>query len=154
MVVFYFFAPRMLRSVPYGVEVSRAEGPAPSLRSSCDPWHCKFCAGRLDTQESQSFQESVRPQPATPNPPSALDTCLQSRNVMDIYVPRKKWRRKGPRPVGIFITGGAWIIGYKGERPLMAVWLGCKEIFKRNATHVHCTNSNTPPPTLITTTIS
>lgn len=62
MVVFYFFAPRMLRSVPYGVE---------------------------------------------------------SRNVMDIYVPRKKWRRKGPRPVVIFITGGAWIIGYKGWGALL-----------------------------------
>ena len=57
MMIFYYFSPRVIRSVPYGI---------------------------------------------------------QSRNVLDIYLPRRKWRRKGPCPVVIYVTGGAWIIGYKG----------------------------------------
>lgn len=62
MMVFYFLSPRLLRSIPYGIE---------------------------------------------------------SRNMLDIYVPRKKWRRRGPRPVVIFLTGGAWTIGYKAWGALL-----------------------------------
>jgi prenylcysteine alpha-carboxyl methylesterase len=57
MIAFYYFSPRVIRSVPYGT-----------------------------------------------NP----------RNVLDIYLPRSRWRKKGPCPVIIYVTGGAWIIGYKG----------------------------------------
>ena len=57
MIAFYYFSPRVIRSVPYGT-----------------------------------------------NP----------RNVLDIYLPRSRWRKKGPCPVVIYVTGGAWIIGYKG----------------------------------------
>lgn len=57
MIVFYFFSPRMLRSIAYG---------------------------------------------------------SKPRNRLDVYVPRKKWRRAGAMPTVIFITGGAWTIGYKG----------------------------------------
>lgn len=39
---------------------------------------------------------------------------MQPRNRLDVFIPRKAWARKGPRPVVIFITGGAWTIGYKG----------------------------------------
>mmetsp|Transcript_18243 Transcript_18243/g.51089 ORF Transcript_18243/g.51089 Transcript_18243/m.51089 type:complete len:386 (+) Transcript_18243:2-1159(+) len=36
------------------------------------------------------------------------------RNTLDVYVPRLKWlTMEGPRPVVIYITGGAWTIGYK-----------------------------------------
>lgn len=57
MILFYFFSPRLLRSVPYGA---------------------------------------------------------QPRNRLDIYLPRKKWRANGQRcPVCIYVTGGAWTIGYK-----------------------------------------
>lgn len=62
MIVFYFFSPRLLRSVPFGAE---------------------------------------------------------ARNRVDIFVPRKRWRRLGPRPVVIFITGGAWTIGYKAWGALL-----------------------------------
>ncbi|KAL4424612.1 hypothetical protein ABPG77_002230 [Micractinium sp. CCAP 211/92] len=62
MIVFYFFSPRMLRSVPYG---------------------------------------------------------LEARNRLDIFLPRKEWRRRGPRPTVIFITGGAWTIGYKAWGALL-----------------------------------
>lgn len=56
MIVFYFFSPRLLRSIPYG---------------------------------------------------------SKSRNRLDVYLPRRRWRRKGPCPVVIYVTGGAWTIGYK-----------------------------------------
>jgi prenylcysteine alpha-carboxyl methylesterase len=63
MILFYYFSPRVIRSVPYGT---------------------------------------------------------QSRNVLDIYLPRRKWRRKGSCPVVIYVTGGAWIIGYKAWGALFA----------------------------------
>lgn len=40
---------------------------------------------------------------------------LQPRNRLDVFLPRKEWRAAGPRPTVIFITGGAWTIGYKGR---------------------------------------
>ena len=46
---------------------------------------------------------------------------MQPRNRLDVFLPRKEWRAAGPRPTVIFITGGAWTIGYKGELPL-GVW--------------------------------
>lgn len=60
MIFFYYFSPRVIRSVPYGTK---------------------------------------------------------PRNVMDIYLPRRRWRKKGVCPVVVYVTGGAWIIGYKGEVP-------------------------------------
>ncbi len=60
----------------------------------------------------------ARPWPSQPPsllPPVDLAPCLQARNRLDIFLPRKEWRRRGPRPTVIFITGGAWTIGYKGE---------------------------------------
>lgn len=56
MTMFYFFSPRVLRSIPYGTK---------------------------------------------------------PRNRLDVYLPRRRWRRKGPCPVVIYVTGGAWTIGYK-----------------------------------------
>ena len=56
MIVFYFFSPRLLRSIPYG---------------------------------------------------------SKPRNRLDVYLPRRRWRLKGPCPVVIYVTGGAWTIGYK-----------------------------------------
>lgn len=41
------------------------------------------------------------------------------RNRLDIFLPRKRWRAHGPRPVVIFITGGAWTIGYKAWGALL-----------------------------------
>jgi prenylcysteine alpha-carboxyl methylesterase len=40
---------------------------------------------------------------------------MQPRNRLDIFLPRRKWRGKGPLPVVVYVTGGAWTIGYKGE---------------------------------------
>jgi prenylcysteine alpha-carboxyl methylesterase len=56
MILFYFFSPRLQRSIPYGTK---------------------------------------------------------PRNRLDVYLPRKKWRRRGKCPVVIYITGGIWTIGYK-----------------------------------------
>ena len=56
MILFYFFSPRLQRSIPYGTK---------------------------------------------------------ERNRLDVYLPRKKWRRQGLCPVVIYVTGGAWTIGYK-----------------------------------------
>ena len=57
MIAFYFFSPRLLRSVPYG---------------------------------------------------------SKPRNRLDVYLPRRAWRRRGATcPVVIYVTGGAWTIGYK-----------------------------------------
>lgn len=63
MIVFYYFSPRVLRSIPYGV---------------------------------------------------------QARNRLDVYVPRRKWVRKGPCPVAVVVIGGAWCIGYKAWGALLA----------------------------------
>ncbi|KAK9798997.1 hypothetical protein WJX73_000658 [Symbiochloris irregularis] len=42
------------------------------------------------------------------------------RNRLDLYVPRNHWRMEsGPRPVVIYITGGAWMIGYKAWGSLL-----------------------------------
>mmetsp|Transcript_8588 Transcript_8588/g.20641 ORF Transcript_8588/g.20641 Transcript_8588/m.20641 type:complete len:318 (+) Transcript_8588:391-1344(+) len=38
----------------------------------------------------------------------------EPRNCLDVYVPRLRWlTQKGPRPVVVYVTGGAWVIGYK-----------------------------------------
>lgn len=59
MIVFYFFSPRLLRSIAFG---------------------------------------------------------SKPRNRLDVFVPRRRWQRQGPLPTVIFITGGAWTIGYKGKQ--------------------------------------
>jgi prenylcysteine alpha-carboxyl methylesterase len=35
------------------------------------------------------------------------------RNRLDVYLPRRRYRTAGPCPVLIYVTGGAWTIGYK-----------------------------------------
>lgn len=35
------------------------------------------------------------------------------RNLLDLYIPYRRWMRQGKVPVVVFITGGAWMIGYK-----------------------------------------
>jgi acetyl esterase/lipase len=47
--------------------------------------------------------------------PLVLPLLMQPRNRLDIFLPRKEWRQRGPRRTVIFVTGGAWTIGYKGE---------------------------------------
>lgn len=48
----------------------------------------------------------------------------ESRQVLDLYVPPGHWARRseGLRPVVIYVTGGAWTIGYKGG--LVGGWWG------------------------------
>ena len=43
---------------------------------------------------------------------------VESRNALDIYLPRKKWRRMGPCPVIIYVTGG--MACRRGPRPTRA----------------------------------
>ncbi|KAL6783870.1 hypothetical protein ACKKBG_A03820 [Auxenochlorella protothecoides x Auxenochlorella symbiontica] len=62
MIVFYFFSPRLLRSIAFG---------------------------------------------------------SKPRNRLDVFVPRRRWQRQGPLPTVIFITGGAWTIGYKAWGALL-----------------------------------
>ena len=47
--------------------------------------------------------------------PFVLAPPAQPRNRLDIFLPRKHWRREGPRPTVVFVTGGAWTIGYKAS---------------------------------------
>ena len=42
------------------------------------------------------------------------------RNLMDIYFPPTTNERVGKRPVVLYVTGGAWIIGYKAWGALLA----------------------------------
>ncbi|KAI8111889.1 hypothetical protein M9435_004387 [Picochlorum sp. BPE23] len=51
---------------------------------------------------------------------SCVPYGVESRNVLDIYLPRRRWRRQGQCPVVIYVTGGAWIIGYKAWGALFA----------------------------------
>ncbi|XP_024974232.1 probable isoprenylcysteine alpha-carbonyl methylesterase ICMEL2 [Cynara cardunculus var. scolymus] len=49
----------------------------------------------------------------------------QPRNRLDLYLPKKI---DSPKPVIIFVTGGAWIIGYKGWGSLLGFQLAEREI--------------------------
>ena len=47
---------------------------------------------------------------------------LQPRNLLDLYLPRRKRLKSGDSkklPVVVFVTGGAWIIGYKAWGALL-----------------------------------
>ncbi|KAL8218587.1 hypothetical protein R6Q57_021960 [Mikania cordata] len=43
----------------------------------------------------------------------------QPRNKLDIYLPKNDGKNDGPKPVIAFITGGAWVIGYKAWGSLL-----------------------------------
>lgn len=45
---------------------------------------------------------------------------VSPRNLMDMYFPPTSNERTGQRPVVVFVTGGAWIIGYKAWGALVA----------------------------------
>ncbi|KAL7614282.1 probable isoprenylcysteine alpha-carbonyl methylesterase ICMEL2 [Lactuca sativa] len=49
----------------------------------------------------------------------------QPRNRLDLFLPKDK---DGPKPVIIFVTGGAWMIGYKGLGALFALPLAERDI--------------------------
>lgn len=44
----------------------------------------------------------------------------QPRNLLDLYIPYRHWLADGDVPVVVFVTGGAWTIGYKAWGALMA----------------------------------
>ncbi|KAK9063765.1 hypothetical protein SSX86_017637 [Deinandra increscens subsp. villosa] len=43
----------------------------------------------------------------------------QPRNKLDIYLPKSNGKNDSPKPVIAFITGGAWVIGYKAWGSLL-----------------------------------
>ncbi|XP_011008823.1 PREDICTED: probable isoprenylcysteine alpha-carbonyl methylesterase ICMEL1 isoform X2 [Populus euphratica] len=49
----------------------------------------------------------------------------QPRNRLDLYLPKNK---DGPKPVVAFVTGGAWIIGYKAWGSLLGQQLSERDI--------------------------
>ncbi|KAJ4848213.1 putative isoprenylcysteine alpha-carbonyl methylesterase icmel1 [Turnera subulata] len=49
----------------------------------------------------------------------------QPRNRLDLYLPKNK---DGPKPVVAFVTGGAWIIGYKAWGSLLGQQLSDRDI--------------------------
>ncbi|KAL3631301.1 putative isoprenylcysteine alpha-carbonyl methylesterase icmel1 [Castilleja foliolosa] len=49
----------------------------------------------------------------------------QPRNRLDLYLPKNK---NGPKPVVAFVTGGAWIIGYKAWGSLLGLQLSERDI--------------------------
>ncbi|XP_074274710.1 isoprenylcysteine alpha-carbonyl methylesterase ICME-like [Silene latifolia] len=49
----------------------------------------------------------------------------QPRNSLDLYLPKNS---EGPKPVVAFITGGAWIIGYKAWGSLLGQQLADRDI--------------------------
>jgi hypothetical protein len=131
MVAFYFLSPRVLRSIPYGLQAS---GLAATVRGQV-PLACTMFPACVDAgRSSSSFSSTAgldrfvfvllvvdrQLEPALLSPLPIL-MPLQPRNRLDIYLPRKEWRRRGPRPTVIFVTGGAWTIGYKGRPGRLAV---------------------------------
>ncbi|GJS06268.1 probable isoprenylcysteine alpha-carbonyl methylesterase ICMEL1 [Tanacetum coccineum] len=52
----------------------------------------------------------------------------QPRNKLDIYLPENDGKNNGPRPVIAFITGGAWVIGYKAWGSLLGRHLSNTDI--------------------------
>ncbi|KAF3443933.1 hypothetical protein FNV43_RR13623 [Rhamnella rubrinervis] len=49
----------------------------------------------------------------------------QPRNRLDLYLPTNS---NGPKPVVIFVTGGAWIIGYKAWGSLLGLHLAERDV--------------------------
>ncbi|KZV29349.1 hypothetical protein F511_18500 [Dorcoceras hygrometricum] len=49
----------------------------------------------------------------------------QPRNRLDLYLPKN---RDGPKPIVAFVTGGAWIIGYKAWGSLLGLQLSERDI--------------------------
>ncbi|KAL7132564.1 hypothetical protein ABFS83_12G083100 [Erythranthe nasuta] len=49
----------------------------------------------------------------------------QPRNRLDLYLPKN---RNGPKPVVAFVTGGAWIIGYKAWGSLLGQQLSERDV--------------------------
>ena len=49
-----------------------------------------------------------------------MPKCLQGRNLLDLYIPYRHQLATGRVPVVVFVTGGAWIIGYKAWGALLA----------------------------------
>ncbi|PPD74486.1 hypothetical protein GOBAR_DD28592 [Gossypium barbadense] len=49
----------------------------------------------------------------------------QPRNRLDLYLPTNT---DGPKPVVVFVTGGAWIIGYKAWGSLLGLQLAERDI--------------------------
>ncbi|XP_073301374.1 probable isoprenylcysteine alpha-carbonyl methylesterase ICMEL2 [Primulina huaijiensis] len=49
----------------------------------------------------------------------------QPRNRLDIYLPKNS---DGPKPVVAFVTGGAWVIGYKAWGSLLGVQLSERDV--------------------------
>jgi prenylcysteine alpha-carboxyl methylesterase len=47
--------------------------------------------------------------------------AAQARNLLDIYMPDKSHDAKAP--VVIYVTGGAWIIGYKAWAAMLGLRL-------------------------------
>ena len=97
-----------------------------SSSTSCRRGCCARCRtgwrwalGRLGGRQVRRRGEQLcsllhRACPAKCDPHPVALSPTQARNRLDIYLPRKEWRRQGARPTVIFITGGAWTIGYKG----------------------------------------
>ncbi|CAG9467580.1 unnamed protein product [Pedinophyceae sp. YPF-701] len=56
----------------------------------------------------------------SPRVSRSIEYGRKPRQRLDLYVPRSRWFREGPRPVVVFVTGGAWIIGYKAWGALLA----------------------------------
>ncbi|KAJ9554171.1 hypothetical protein OSB04_018216 [Centaurea solstitialis] len=52
----------------------------------------------------------------------------QPRNKLDIYLPKDDGKNDGPKPVIAFITGGAWVIGYKAWGSLLGLHLSGTDV--------------------------
>ncbi|CAH9102172.1 unnamed protein product [Cuscuta epithymum] len=61
----------------------------------------------------------------SPNVRRSVVYGSQPRNRLDLYLPTD---RNGSKPVAVFVTGGAWIIGYKAWGSLLGKQLSEREI--------------------------
>ncbi|KVI05328.1 probable isoprenylcysteine alpha-carbonyl methylesterase ICMEL2 [Cynara cardunculus var. scolymus] len=52
----------------------------------------------------------------------------QPRNKLDIYLPKNDGKNDDPKPVIAFITGGAWVIGYKAWGSLLGLHLSGTDV--------------------------
>lgn len=111
MAIFYFFSTRVKRNVWYGRQVCPRFQPhtMPTMTtrvSTSARRSCKILSLCVSTQ--------VRIQSATKR-----QLSMQGRNVLDLYVPYRHQLKRGKAPVVVFVTGGAWIIGYKAWGALL-----------------------------------
>lgn len=109
MIYYYFTSKQVHRSVPYGRKVSSCRHTAGHGEAADPAQRCRW----------QGHTPSLSTASVTQTPAILLPACCQQpRQRLDMYIP-KSVSQGDALPTVIFVTGGAWTIGYKAWGALL-----------------------------------